>query len=108
MTIGENIRKIRKARGMKLIDLAKRTGYSYQHLCRLEHDKQTANLTTAIDIADVLEVSLDELVGRDFKKALKPVEKFPFDYCPRCSRGVHEGLNYCGGCGQALDWSDTE
>lgn len=75
--IGQSIRKIRKSRGMKLIELAKRTGYSYQHLCRLEHDKQTTKLTTAIDIADALEVSLDELVGREFKKTLKPVKKSP-------------------------------
>lgn len=107
MTIGENIRKIRKARGLTITQLSEKTGYAIQHISAIEHNKYSPRLVTAIDFADIFEVSLDELVGRGFKKVLKPVENFPFDYCPRCGRGVHEGLNYCGGCGQALDWSDA-
>lgn len=38
----------------------------------------------------------------------KPVEKFPFNVCPHCDRVVHTGVNYCPGCGQALDWSEYE
>lgn len=30
-------------------------------------------------------------------------------YCPRCHvRFIRTGMNYCGNCGQALDWRDTE
>ena len=38
----------------------------------------------------------------------KPVERFPFNFCPRCDRGVHKGMNYCSECGLALDWSEEE
>ena len=28
-------------------------------------------------------------------------------YCPRCHvRFIRTGMNYCGDCGQALDWDD--
>lgn len=108
MTIGENIRKIRKARGMTLKQLAEKSGYTYQHLHHLEVCNHTPKVSTAIDIADVLEVSLDELVGREFKDYKKPVEKFPFDCCPKCDSVVNQLNKYCSQCGQALDWSDTE
>lgn len=39
---------------------------------------------------------------------IKPVEKFPFEVCPRCDKGVHKGMKYCTECGIALDWSDKE
>jgi hypothetical protein len=30
-------------------------------------------------------------------------------YCPCCNvRFIGWGMKYCGECGQALDWSDTE
>lgn len=67
MTIGENIRKIRKARGLTLKQLAEMSGYYYQHLHHIETSNHIPKVSTAIDIADVLEVSLDELVGREFK-----------------------------------------
>lgn len=108
MTIGENIRKIRKARGLTLKQLAEKSGYAYQHIHHIEVSNHIPKVSTAIDIADVLEVSLDELVGREFKVALKPVEKFPFNCCPKCDRVVNQNNCYCPDCGQALDWSDTE
>ena len=34
-------------------------------------------------------------------------EDIEFLYCPRCHvRFIRMGMNYCGDCGQALDWSD--
>lgn len=108
MTIGENIRKIRKARGLTLKQLAEKSGYAYQHIHHIEVSNHIPKVSTAIDIADVLEVSLDELVGRDFKKALKPVEKFPFDYCPKCDSVVNQLNKHCPHCGQALDWSEAK
>ena len=68
MTIGENIRKIRKARGMTLKQLAEKSGYAYQHIHHIETSKHIPKVSTAIDIADVLGVSLDVLVGREFKE----------------------------------------
>ena len=41
------------------------------------------------------------------------VDRVPMDiklhYCPCCNvRFIGWGMKYCGECGQALDWSDTE
>ena len=73
MTIGESIRKIRKARGMTLKQLAEKSGYWDRHLQMIEVGDRTPKITTVIDIADVLGVSLDELVGRkmDFKEGVE-------------------------------------
>lgn len=65
--IGKNIRRIRKSKGLKIKDLAEKTGYSYGHIHRVENDIHIPKITTVIDIADVLDVSLDELVGREVK-----------------------------------------
>ena len=106
MTIGENIRRIRKSKKMTIQKLADKAGYVRNQIHRIETDKQIPKVSTVIDIADVLEVSLDELVGRDFKNCKKPVEKFPFDCCPKCDSVVSQLNKYCSQCGQALDWSD--
>lgn len=108
MTIGENIRKIRKAKELTITELSEKTGYAIQHISAIEHNKYSPRLVTAIDFADVFEVSLDELVGREFKDYKKPVEKFPFECCPKCGRVVSQLNRYCSQCGQALDWSDAE
>ena len=36
--------------------------------------------------------------------AKKPVEKFPFEVCPRCDRAVLGHMKFCCICGQKLDW----
>lgn len=41
-------------------------------------------------------------------KGLKPVEKFPFEVCPKCGRVVSIHSKYCPDCATLLDWSDGE
>ena len=42
----------------------------------------------------------------------KPIERFMLSYdidagvCPLCNVGVHEEMNFCSYCGQAIDWSE--
>lgn len=36
--------------------------------------------------------------------AKKPIEKFPFEVCPRCDRAVLGHMKFCCICGQKLDW----
>ena len=103
--IGNSIRKIRKSKRITIQQLADKSGYTRNQIHRIETNKQTPKITTVIAIADALEVSIDELVGRKFK--LKPVERFPFTCCPKCDRVTSQINRYCPDCGQALDWSDT-
>lgn len=106
LTIGQAMRKARKSKKITQEKLAEITGYSQNVICKWETDKQMPKITSVIDIADALGVSVDELVGRKFK--LKPVERFPFTCCPKCDRVVNKSQKYCPECGLALDWSDTE
>lgn len=67
MTIGENIKRIRKLKGITISTLSEQTGYSLQHISCIERNKCSPRLITAIDIADALGVTIDELVGREVK-----------------------------------------
>ena len=39
---------------------------------------------------------------------LKPLENIVCFYCPKCKHFVESVYNYCGFCGQKLDWSEEE
>ena len=52
-------------------------------------------------LLDLLEIALDKIPQ-------KPVEKFPFEVCPRCDRVVHKEMRYCSECGLSLDWCEEE
>lgn len=106
LTIGQAMQKARKSKKITQEELAEKTGYCQNVICKWETDKQMPKITSVIDIADALGVSIDELVGRKFK--LKPAEKFPFICCPKCDRVVNQTCCYCPRCGQTLDWGDTE
>lgn len=61
---GENIRRLRLARGMRLEDLAEKIGTDTGNLSRLERGKQGYNSETLSGIARALSVSVAELFSR--------------------------------------------
>ena len=67
MTIGQSIRQHRKKAKLTIKELSEKAGYSCNHIQRVEKDEQTPRITTIIDVADVLGVSIDELVGHEVK-----------------------------------------
>lgn len=67
MTIGESIRKARKERGYSREHLARKAKISHMTITRWELDMSYPNLLSLWDIANVLDISLDELVGRKVK-----------------------------------------
>lgn len=65
MTIGQRINKIRKEKGLSLAELADKADISRGTLHYwLYHDDVCPQIMLLIAVADVLDVSLDELVGR--------------------------------------------
>lgn len=56
-----NIKKIRKEKGMLQKELALRSNISVYHLNKLENGKRELNLKVAAKIARVLDVSLQDL-----------------------------------------------
>lgn len=86
MTLGQQITALRKKKGLSHSDLCKNLGTSGDIIGRYERDEVKPSIEVAIKIADILEVSLDFLVGKTFleidKNTLKRIEevsKLPAD-----------------------------
>ena len=62
VAFGQNLKYFREQSGFTQSDLAKKVGLSQIFISQLEHEHKHCNLPTAARIADVLNVSLDELV----------------------------------------------
>ncbi len=66
--LGEELRYQRILRNKTLKQVETDTGISNSNLSRWECGKVLPNIDFCIQLADYYEISLDELVGRDFKK----------------------------------------
>lgn len=64
LTIGEAIKKARLQKGYSRSILAKKANISHQNIFQWETGKTYPNIINLIPVADALNVSLDELVGR--------------------------------------------
>jgi len=70
MAIGQNIADIRKAKNMTQRDLAEKLGVSQSHIARWETEKSQPRRKALEELADVLEVSVDEILAGG-KESLK-------------------------------------
>lgn len=64
MTIGQAIKKARKDRGYTQTKLSMKSGVSTQSIAQWEWDQCTPTVTLLWCVADALDVTLDEIVGR--------------------------------------------
>ena len=64
MTIGQSIRKARESKKMSRWLVSQKSGLNYTLLYYWETDRSLPRIDLLICVADVLGVSLDELVGR--------------------------------------------
>src|SRR5262245_66421835 len=62
--IGERISQARTRRGWNQSELARRLGKPRQHISQIEQGKQQPRAELLIELATVLEVSTDYLLGR--------------------------------------------
>lgn len=69
-TLGQNMKKVRKQKKIKSREIERMTGISHTTISRYENDHLVPGIFNLITLADALEVSLDEYVGREF-----PTEK---------------------------------
>jgi transcriptional regulator with XRE-family HTH domain len=70
--LGERLRAARRAHRLTLAEAATETGISVSTLSRLENGGRRATLELLLPLADLYDVSLDELVGRT-----PPPRKYP-------------------------------
>jgi len=59
--LGERIRKLRKAKGWRQIDLAQHSGVHEVHISDLERGSREVGLKTLFALAQALDTKLDEL-----------------------------------------------
>ncbi|MBT32499.1 MAG: XRE family transcriptional regulator [Thalassobius sp.] len=94
--IGTKIKEIRKSHGLKLGDLAEKTGISIAMLSKIENGRVFPTLPSLFQIVATLEVDLNE-----FFSDLKNIKEFPGyilkkkeDYTPLSKEEESEGFNY--------------
>lgn len=68
MTMGEAAKKARKKARLTLRELEELSGYSHQTICNFENNVKTPKITTVIDLADTLGISVDEYIGHKVKE----------------------------------------
>jgi len=62
------IKELRETRNITQEEIAETLGVTKQFISRIENGYKVMPLAIAVEIADYLNVSLDELVGRKFKE----------------------------------------
>ena len=70
-TIGERIKRIRESKGMSQKDLASKCGIIYQTIGKYERGVLNPKITTIIDIANALEVQVDDILDLKSARNLK-------------------------------------
>ncbi len=61
--IGENIKRIRKGKGLNQSQLARACGMDRQHMEKIENAKVSANVYTLYIISEALKVKMSEIVS---------------------------------------------
>lgn len=65
MLVKERVSSAREKKGLSQSAMARLLGFAQSYYCRLENGKKVCPLITAAEIADILEVSVDYLLGRE-------------------------------------------
>lgn len=68
MTINESIKECRISKGFTQIQMAEKLGVSDRYIRLLENGDRKFTADILINMADILNCSLDELVGRNVRK----------------------------------------
>ena len=70
LTLNENIKRLRLARGLNQVEFAKAMGVSKQCVSNWENDNVMPSIEMLVKIANFFEVSTDYLLGLDKKRTL--------------------------------------
>ena len=65
-TIGKRLAEIRKSKDLKQIELAEMLNVSQQVISNIERDVTAPDIEQLKKFADIYNISLDQLVGREF------------------------------------------
>jgi transcriptional regulator with XRE-family HTH domain len=62
--LSHNLKKIRQDKGLSQLKLSKLSGVAQSSISEIESGKSNPNISTLRKLASVLEISLDELLGK--------------------------------------------
>ena len=71
MSFCDHLRYLRESRGLKQADIAKKIEVGLHTYQRYEYGEREPQLSTLVALADFYELSLDELVCREWPKRTK-------------------------------------
>lgn len=74
MNIGQTIARLRKEKNMTQSEVAEKLNVSYQAVSKWERDESLPDITLLPAIADLFEISIDQLLGRSFDMKKEEVE----------------------------------
>lgn len=63
--LGNNIKRYRKSKGLRQLDLATALDLSEDYICRVENGLKTISLRRLFQLADILEVKMTDLIDFD-------------------------------------------
>jgi len=64
-TFGQRFSRLRKQRGLKQEELGEKLGISGQAVSKWENDASMPDVSVLAELSDILDVSLDELLGKE-------------------------------------------
>ena len=82
--IGQNIRRLRRAKGLSQEELAERIGISTTHMSHIETANTKLSLPVFVALADALEVSMEDLLDTDTVRAISHSAKEIVTILERC------------------------
>ena len=74
-TFGQRFTKLRKEKGLTQEDIANRVNISAQAVSKWENDISMPDITVLILLADIFDISLDELLGRNKNQDVKLINE---------------------------------
>ncbi len=88
LTIGENIRNLRRERNITQEELANMLGITYQSVSRWENNTCYPDIELMPDIAEVFGITVDKLIGVDKRTEQKEVDGYLERFQEAVSRGA--------------------
>lgn len=61
--LGQNIKKYRKAKGLRQVDVAIALDCTYEFICKIEHGQRYISLRKLFELADILKVDVSDLMN---------------------------------------------
>lgn len=74
MEFSENLRQIASSRQLSQADLSRMSGIPSSLMSNYFNGKRSPTLTNAIAMADALQISLDELAGREVPRRVRQLQ----------------------------------